>query len=618
MLIDTVKGFESRIAIVIDGVLEELYIERASNGYNVSNIYKGKVTNVEPSIQAAFVDFGHGKNGFLHISDLSHQYFPKAQQKTEPVGRKRSHRERPPIQECLRRGQEVVVQLTKEGIGTKGPTLTTYLSVPGRLLVMMPGMTKLGISRKIEDEEARLKSRKLLGELKLPPDIGFIVRTAGIDKSKRELQRDLNYLLRLWKGIKKRIKSCPAPCEIYRESDLVIRTSRDIYNSDIDRIICDNESVARRVKEFLDAAMPRSKNLVEVYKGREGLFHDYGLEGEIEKIYSRRVELPSGGSLVIDQTEALVAVDVNSGKYREHSDAETTALKINTEAAKEIARQLRLRDLGGVVAMDFIDMREEKNRRTIEKTVREAIKKDRAKSKVLKMSSFGIIEMTRQRVRPSLKHSFYETCNYCKGSGLIKSEESQSLAVMRCLRRACAHEDIQNIEIVVTPAVQNYLVNDQRQEIGRLEDESGKKIMIRSDMSLGGDDIRVTCRNARGSKVTCEHPEPKTKGQIEVETVDIRDIPETPEPLSEQKTPEKTKAETKPKAKKMRKRSRRSSKKQGKATQEETKPKSKDLVEKKQEEAKKSAPKKAKRGPRRRSRRTKPKAQGKDRKKAED
>jgi ribonuclease E len=499
MLINTVDIQECRIAIVEDGRLEELYIERASSASHVGNIYKGRVTNVEAAIQAAFVDFGLGKNGFLHISDVHPKFFPHGRGGQEPVGQKRAHRDRPPIQECLRRGQEVIVQMTKEGIGTKGPTLTTYLSIPGRLLVMMPGMSRLGVSRKIDDDGARSKAKDLLEGLKLPGDMGFIVRTAGLDRNKREFQRDLNYLTWLWKSITQKIKNSKNPSEIYQESDLVSRTIRDVYNADINRIICDSEPVARKVEDFLEMVMPKTKHTVELYTGDEGLFQDSGLEGEIEKIYSRRVEMPSGGSLVIDQTEALVAIDVNSGRFRDHSDAETTALKMNQEAAKEIARQLRIRDLGGVIVIDFIDMREERNRRAVEKTLKEAMKPDRAKTKVLRISSFGMIEMTRQRVRPSLKHSIFRTCRHCEGAGLVKSEESLALLVMRDLHRAIANDDVAQIDIAASPAVEQYLANQQRHAITKLEEQTGKTILIKADPLLSADQVRLNCMNARGS-----------------------------------------------------------------------------------------------------------------------
>jgi len=525
MLINTVEGQECRIAIVSDDGLEELHVERSTAASHVGNIYKARITNVEPAIQAAFVDSGLGRNGFLHISDVNPTYFPKGRKSPEKVGRKRPHHFRPPIQDCLRRGQEVVVQMTKEGIGTKGPTMTTYLSIPGRLLVMMPGMTRLGVSRKVEDEDARRRARAALSDLKLPQDMGFIVRTVGVDRSKRDLQRDLNYLLRLWKAVKKRIKTARAPAELLRESDLVTRTIRDIYNTDIQRIICDREPVARRVKEFLSVAVPRGKHVIEVYTGKEGLFHDRGVEEEIEKIHLRHVPLPAGGSLVIDQTEALVAIDVNSGRFRQHADAETTALKINCQAAREIVRQLRLRDLGGVIVIDFIDMREERNRRAVEKTLRDAIRNDRAKTKLLKMSAFGIVELTRQRLGPSLKQSAFEHCPHCNGTGLVKSQESLSLQVMRDLQRACANERVAHVEAVVGPNVAHHLNNYQRRQITRLEAETGKTIVIRADPDLGAADGHIRCTNSRGSAVTWEHPAPDRPHDRPLSTVNIEDLP---------------------------------------------------------------------------------------------
>ena len=523
MLISKEDGHECRIAVLSDGLLEELYVERDSTASRVGNIYKAKVTNVESSIQAAFLDFGMGKNGFLHITDIHPQYFPKGQQGSEAIGRKRPHRQRPPIQECLRRGQEVVVQMTKEGIGTKGPTMTTYLSIPGRMLVMLPGMSQSGISRKIEDEQLRAKARANLSELKLPSDKGFIVRTVGAAHNKRELQRDLNYLLRLWESVTQRTKTVKAPAAIYQESDLITRTLRDVYNTDIDRIVCDSEAVAVKVREFLAVAMPRTKNPIELYAGKDGLFHDSGLEDEIEKTYSRTVAMPSGGSLVIDQTEALVAVDVNSGRYRKHSNAETTALKINLEAAGEIARQLRLRDLGGVVVMDFIDMRDMKDRRAVEKALREAIKPDRAKTKILRMSNFGIIEMTRQRLKPSLKSSIYVPCDHCDGTGLIKSPESLAMLVMRDIHRACANDEVARVEVSLHPRVANQLTNRHRQQISELEKQSGKRIIIRSQPDLGATEVRLVCRNDRGGEVPTEPPKAGTARQKRLQTVPLEE-----------------------------------------------------------------------------------------------
>jgi len=502
MLINVSAGEECRIALLEDGKLEELYMERASSTSHVGNIYKGRVTNVEPSIQAAFVDFGLGRNGFLHISDLQPSYFGrKGEEVTEAVGRKISRKDRPPIQRCLRRGDDITVQIIKEGIGTKGPTLSTYLSIPGRILVMMPGMSKFGISKKIEDEDDRRRIRATLDSLKLPTDeVGFIVRTAGIGRNKTELDRDLKYLLRLWDNIQKKSED-NAPQELYTEGDLVTRTVRDVFTTDVEKIIVDNKDTAKRIKEFFKIAMPRTKNKVELYEDPMPLFHRYKIEPEIEKMYSRHVPLPSGGSLVIDQTEAVVAIDVNSGKFRDHSDAETTAFKTDMEAADEIPRQLRLRDLGGVIICDFIDLRFERHRRELEKKLHDNLREDRAKTKVLRMSQFGIIEMTRQRMRPSLKRSIYQDCMHCKGAGLVKTPESMSIDVMRRLAIAACNEKVARVELTVGNDVAFFLLNRKRQQLSELEEQCGKRIIIKADSNMAVDELKLELFDQRDGMV---------------------------------------------------------------------------------------------------------------------
>ena len=504
MLINVAEHDECRIAIVHRNRLEEMFMERLNATSHVGNIYKGRVTNVEPSIQAAFIDFGLPKHGFLHISDLQPQYFPDNASGPEEVGRKTPRRDRPPIQKCLRRNQEVIVQITKEGIGTKGPTLTTYISLPGRYLVMMPGMDRLGVSRKIEDLDARRSMRDVLNELELPKGMGFILRTAGLDKSRRELQRDLNYLHRLWKAVARRIKNEPAPCELYQESDLVIRTIRDLYSSDFGRIIVDDEQTAQKVRDFLSIVAPRTTNPVEHFDGPVPLFHHYGIEAEIEKLHSRHVPLPLGGSLVIDPTEALVAIDVNSGKYRAAGDAEETAYRINLEAAEEIARQLRLRDLGGLIICDFIDMRMDKHCRGVERCLREALKEHKERAKILRMSQFGIIEITRQRTRPSINRSVYQDCPHCKGSGLVKTTESMSLDVARLLRVAATIDKINTIEIRVSHEVAFNLQNRYRGLLHEFERESGRTIVVSAQGNYAVDQADFICRDLRGGLVPFE------------------------------------------------------------------------------------------------------------------
>jgi ribonuclease E len=561
LLINVAQMDEVRIAMMRQGVLEELYMERSSTELHVGNIYKGRVVNVEPSIQAAFIDFGIEKNGFLHISDLHPQYFSGAQRRIgsthrpgeapdsegaaeptdtevegaddeipggiygdgelevsedalqeatmdsgsehirpmEKVGRKTPRHSRPPIQQCLRRGQDVIVQVTKEGIGNKGPTLTSYISLPGRYLVMMAGMSQLGVSRKIENDEQRRAMRKLLQELNPPKNLGFIIRTAGIDRTKKELQQDLLYLVRIWKLINERIATLPAPAELYQESDLVIRTIRDLAVQEIDRIIVDDPVAADRVRDFLEIISPKSAGLVEVYRDPLPLFQRFNVERQIDRINARRVEMANGGSLVIDSTEALVAIDVNSGRYREHRDAELTAFNINKDAIREICRQLRLRDLGGVIVIDFIDMREDRHKREIERLLRDELRHDRARTKVLRMSQFCMIELTRQRMKPSLKRSIYQDCPHCHGAALIKTPESVTLDVIRRLAAGATRADIARIEVRVYPSVATFLLNRQRKALVDMEERTGKRFNITGDANLSGDAVLLEAFDARNN-----------------------------------------------------------------------------------------------------------------------
>jgi ribonuclease E len=503
MIINYVPRDECRIAITGDDRLEEIYLERASYENHVGSIYKGVVTNVEPSIQAAFVDFGVGKNGFLHITDL-HPDYMASENRVENVGRKMPRRSRPPIQKCLRRGQELIVQITKEGIGTKGPTLSTYVSIPGRFLVMMPGMRKLGISRKIEDDNVRSKIRSVMSELELPDGIGFIARTAAEGRTVDELQSDLNYLERLWKAVTRRIKKEKAPTELYRESDLIVRTIRDVFAEDISEIVVDDPEVADRARDFLSIFSPDSDDIVKLYDGTGPIFHRYKIEDELEKLHSRTVPLKSGGSLVIEATEALVAIDVNSGKFRTEDDAEMTAFKINEEAADEISRQLRLRDLGGVVVCDFIDMREEKHKREIERRLIGRLKQHKERAKVLRMSQFGIIELTRQRQRASLTRNVYQDCSICHGKGLVKTTESVMIDVTRQIQWAVSREHVNQIDVMLAPDVADLIQNRKRSVLHKLEQEHRKTITIRPNGTFTPDQVQLQCFDQRGRQVPME------------------------------------------------------------------------------------------------------------------
>jgi ribonuclease E len=506
MLINVVEGEECRIAVVEDGTLNELYMERASIERHVGNIYKGRVNNIEPTIQAAFVDIGMAKNGFLHASDVIPAAWPRRKKggekddgaapagEAEPKARE-GHQRHPHrrIQEIFRPGDEVVVQITKEGIGTKGPSLTTALSIPGRYLVLMPGLGRLGVSKKIEDEDQRRQLRDLLASCNPPPDTGFIVRTAGLGRSKRDLQRDLQYMGRLWKVVQARTQGAKAPAEIFRESDLVLRTLRDIYTPEISTIWVDSEAVLKRVREFMKIAMPRHVGSAKLYTEKVPLFHKYHVEEAIERIYSRTVPLPKGGSIVIDQTEALVAIDVNSGRFKHGRDAEESAHQLNLMAAKEIARQIRLRDLGGVLVIDFVDMMKAESRRHVERAFREAFEGDKARSQMLHISKFGIIEMTRQRVQPSLERSTFMDCPYCKGSGILKHPESVALEVLRHLKLLVSRDGIAQIEVSVHPEVADHINNAKRATLARMETDSHKRIRIKASPTVVLDQASYRC-----------------------------------------------------------------------------------------------------------------------------
>jgi ribonuclease E len=409
--------------------------------------------------------------------------------------------QRPHIQKSLKKGQDILVQVTKEGINTKGPTLTTYISLPGRYIVLMPWMDRVGVSQKIEEEVERKRLRETVEQFELPKDAGLIVRTAAQGATKRDLQNDLAYLSRLWTSIQKRIDAAPGPAEVYQESDLVIRTVRDIFSSDISKVTCDSETVTRRIRDFLGIVQPRLKRLVQLYEGHTPLFHKFGIEKEISKIRSSRVELRSGGSLVIEPTEAMVAIDVNSGKYRKPDNAEQTALKINLEAAVEIVRQLRLRDLGGLIVCDFIDMRDAKNRREVEKVFREALKKDRARSRALRMSQFGLIELTRQRMRPSLQSSTSQKCPYCDGTGVVKNPESQSIELIRLLESAMVRKEVRRIDLRVNPAVADFLLNDRRALLSKMETDSDKTIIVRGDSNQTVEGYSLSYFDERGIEI---------------------------------------------------------------------------------------------------------------------
>jgi ribonuclease E len=471
MLIDCHDPEESRMAIVEDGVLAELIIETSLMGTSRGNIYKGKIINIEPSLQAAFVDYGESRNGFLAFSEIHPKYYI-------PSSGVRSEGSRARIQDLIKRDQEVLVQLEKEETGTKGAALTTYISLPGRYLVLMPDSEGGGISRKIEGEKNRQRIKEITEQLEVPQGMALIVRTAGLGRSKADLAKDLHYLLRLWESILKKGQRTAAPSLIYQERDLVIRSIRDYFTPEIDEVLIDQKEVYNRARDFFRIVMPRYQNKVKLYGEKRPLFSKYELEKQIETIYERRVQLKSGGSIFIDPTEALVAVDVNSGRATRGRGMEETAFQTNLEATEEIARQLRLRDLGGLVVIDFIDMTDRKHKQNVERALRQALKRDKARIEMSRIGRFGLLELSRQRLRPAVAGRTFVPCVYCDARGLVKSKEAAALTVLRQVRAGLARGGCTRVKVQIPEEVATYLLNQKRSELLRLERLYGLEIQI--------------------------------------------------------------------------------------------------------------------------------------------
>ncbi len=473
MLINAVEAEEYRVALIKDGLLDGFYIETAAAEQKVGNIYKGIVERIEPSLQACFVNFGSDKNGFLQKSDIHPEYYldkPELK-KDKPL---------PPIEKGLKKGQELLVQITKELGGRKGAQLTTYLSFASRYLVLMPGSTG-GVSRKIEDEKERIRLKSLMSQLKVPEDIGYIVRTAALKKNKKDLSRDLQRLLRMWKNIKKEVKKAAPLSLIHKEQDVCLRTLRDYFTNEINEVLVDDKETLAKVKDYMKIISPRHQRLVKLHKEKRPIFAQYEIEKQIETIYGNRVPLKSGGSIVIDPTEALIAIDVNSGRGKTGKDVESTAFNTNIEAASEIARQLRLRDMGGLVVIDFIDMKDRKHNREVEKQVREETREDRAKINISNISKFGLLELSRQRLRPSIESRSYQKCRYCQGRGLVLSVESASVSLLRRIWMGASRKGVTRVQGVLPFDVATYLQNKKRKELAELESRYGVEIELKGD-----------------------------------------------------------------------------------------------------------------------------------------
>ena len=494
-LLINVEPMETRVAVLQEGVFEEFYVERSSPAPLLSNVYKGKVTSVVPGIRASFVDLGLGKNGFLYLTDIVGPT-PEVEETvqlegTRPPTAPLSGLHQPRIQDLVRIGQEILVQVIKEPIGTKGPRLTTHLTLPGRFLVLMPMDATFGISKRIDDSKERDRLRVLMKGLRPPDDVGVIVRTAAQGANRRQLSRDLRFLLALWKRIKARSVRAAAPSLIHEEYSLILRIIRDSLTEEVTKIWVDSREEFQKLHRFLAQTEPHMRSRVELYRGDVPLFEKRGLEKEIERIYNRKVELPSGGTVVIEQTESLVAIDVNSGRFIGRKNLEETAFVTNMEAAKEIPRQIRLRDLGGILIIDFIDMNAQSHRQKVFNTLQNAMHKDKAKTNLIFLSEFGLVEMTRQRVRRSLESVSFQECPTCQGRSSIRSALTVSIGCLRQIKRAFQTAKKHTVEVTVHPDIAARLFNEDRAAIAAIEAEHHGRVVVKSDPTVHQEMVKV-------------------------------------------------------------------------------------------------------------------------------
>ncbi|MGO4549814.1 ribonuclease E [Lysobacter sp. 2RAF19] len=481
MLINATQAEELRVAIVDGQTLYDIDIEQPSKEQKKSNIYKGRITRLEPSLEAAFVEYGADRHGFLPLKEISRDYFQQGVDHNKAG-----------LRELLREGQEIVVQVDKEERGNKGAALTTFISLAGRYMVLMPNSpTAGGVSRRIEgDDRAALK--EAMDKLQIPDDMGVIIRTAGVGRDAEELQWDLDYLLQVWKAIAEAALTKPSPFLIYQESRLIIRALRDYMRADIGEILVDTPEMFEEAREFVQQVMPHNLRKLKHYTDDTPLFNRFQIESQIENAYERTVRLPSGGALVIDQTEALTAVDVNSARATKGGDIEETAFQTNLEAAEEVARQLRLRDLGGLVVIDFIDMASNKHQREVENKLQHSLKYDRARVQLGRISRFGLLEMSRQRLRPSLGESSQLVCPRCEGHGRMRSVESLSLSILRIAEEHAMKENTGQVLVQVPTQIGNYLLNEKRRALAEIEQRHDAPIVIVADDQLETPHYEVT------------------------------------------------------------------------------------------------------------------------------
>ena len=512
MLINATQEEELRVALVDGQKLYDLDIENRTRIQKKANIYKGKVTRVEPSLEAAFVDFGAERHGFLPLKEISKQYYSKGSSSEAS------------IKEQIPEGTELIIQVEKEERGNKGAALTTFVSIAGRYLVLMPNNPKAGgISRRIEGDD-RSEIREAIRDLSITDGMGLIVRTAGVGKDREELQWDLDYLLALWNSIEDASAQKKSPFLIYQESNVIIRTIRDYLRKDIGEVLFDTEESYQEAISFIQQVMPQYENRIKLYTETLPLFNRYQIESQIESAFEREVKLPSGGSVVIDPTEALISIDINSARATRGSDIEETALNTNLEAADEIARQLRLRDMGGLVVIDFIDMLSNRNQREVENRIRDALERDRARVQIGRISRFGLLEMSRQRLRPSLRETSGIVCPRCLGQGTIRDVESLSLSILRILQEEANKNKSQELRATVPLVVSSYLLNEKRKAISEIEEQSKTQILITPSPTMETPHYEITGINQNAQTYDVEATNeplntPNVKKELEKATV---------------------------------------------------------------------------------------------------
>ena len=491
-IIINADSYETRIAILEDGELAELLVERAEQRRHVGDIYKGRVNAVLPGMQAAFVDLGLPKTGFLHASDLSESLsdLEDISDLEENGDRRRRRAQAPKIEDHLKKGQEILVQITKESMGTKGPRITQQVSLPGRFCVLMPGVEHVGVSRRIEDRGERQRIKAIIGDVK-PKGVGLIARTAGEGKGDPEFAADVKYLVKTWQKVDRKAAAVKAPALVHRELEMTASLIRDLFTDDVAEVIIDDKESFNEIQAYLKAVSPELRDRVELYKGREPIFDHFEIEPQIEKTFERKVWLKKGGYICIDHTEALVAIDVNTGRFTGKKNQEETIFRTNMEAALEVPRQLRLRDIGGIIVVDFIDMEIEANKRAVLDEIRKELRKDRARTKAFAVSDLGLIEMTRQRERSSLLHYYTEDCPHCAGLGKVPSPETMLVKLERAMRRVAAMGNEKKITLRVAPEVALFFVEQEARRFAELEKRFKIQMDLKDDPQLKRGEMRV-------------------------------------------------------------------------------------------------------------------------------